>query len=67
MCKNGLTNRGVIWDMDSGGSKEVSIRWGAHGGHLANTTELSICGGDAAFLSNYFDRLLVLTCVNHIT
>jgi len=35
---------------------------------LANTTELSMCGGDAALLSNYFDHLLCLlfnlfTCV----
>jgi len=29
---------------------------GAHWRHLANTTELSTCGGDAD-LSNYFDHL----------
>jgi len=32
-----------------------------HGGarwcHMANATELSMCGGDADFLSNYFDHL----------
>ena len=28
--------------------------------HLANTTEPSTCGGDAAFLSNYFDHWLLL-------
>ena len=32
--------------------------WGAHSRHLANTTEPSMCGGDAA-LSNYFDDLLL--------
>jgi len=27
---------------------------------LANMTELSMCGDDVAFLSNYFDHLLML-------
>jgi len=35
------------------------IRWGAHWRHLANTIEAPMCGGDAAFLSDYFDHLLV--------
>ena len=30
---------------------------GAHWRHLANTSEPSVCGGDAAFLSNYLDHL----------
>jgi len=30
---------------------QVGVQWR----HLANTVELSMCGGDAAFLSNYFD------------
>ena len=34
---------------------------GAHWRNVANTTEPSICGGDAAFLSNYFDHLLIFT------
>jgi len=29
----------------------------AHWRNLANTIEPSVCGGDAAFLSNYFDNL----------
>jgi len=33
---------------------------GSHWRILANTTELSMCGGDAAFLSNYFDHLFHL-------
>jgi len=33
-------------------------RWGAHWRNLANTIEPPMCGGDAAFLSNYFDHLL---------
>ena len=33
---------------------------GAHWDHLTNTTEPSVCGGDAAFLSNYFDHMLLL-------
>ena len=44
--------------MDSGWPKEACIRWGAHWRNLANTIESSICCGDAAFLSNYFDHLL---------
>jgi len=31
------------------------IRWDAHLRHLANTIKPSMCGGDAAFLSDYFD------------
>jgi len=31
----------------------------AHWRHLANTIETSLCGGDAAFLLNYFDHLLL--------
>jgi len=27
---------------------------------MANTTKPSMCGGDAAFLSNYFDHLLLI-------
>ena len=29
-----------------------------HWRHLANMIEPSICGGDAAFLSDYFDHLV---------
>jgi len=32
---------------------------GAHWRNLANTIEPSMCGGDAAVLSNYFDGLLL--------
>jgi len=58
LCKNGLTNRVAIWVVDSGGPKEACIMWGAHWRNLANTNEPSMSGGDAAFLSNYFDCLL---------
>ena len=33
---------------------------GAHWRNLANTSEPFMCGGNAAFLSNYFDHLLLL-------
>jgi len=48
--------------MDSGGPREACVSWegGAHWRHLANTIEPSMCGGDAASLSNYFDRSLVV-------
>jgi len=42
--------------VDSGGSEHIL---GAHCRHLANTIEPSMCGGEAAFLSNYFDHLIV--------
>jgi len=32
--------------------RKVCVTWGAHWRNHTNTTELSICGGDAAFLSN---------------
>ena len=35
------------------------LHGGAYWRHLANTTEPSMCGGDADFLSNYFDHLLI--------
>ena len=33
------------------------LDWGAHWRYLANTIEPPMCGGDAAFLSNYFGHL----------
>jgi len=47
-------------ELGKNGSKEACIRWGALRRHLANTIESSMCCGDAAFLSNYFDLLLLL-------
>jgi len=41
----------------SGGSNEAFIRLGAYWRHLANTIDRFVCGGDAAFLLNYFDHL----------
>jgi len=41
-------DRDAVWDLDLGGPKEARIRWGAHWRHLANTTEPSMCGCDAA-------------------
>jgi len=36
------------------------LNGGAHWRNLTNTIEPSMCGGDVAFLSNYFDHLLLL-------
>jgi len=47
----------VLWP------KEACATWDAHWRHLANTTEPSICGGDAVFLSNYFDHVLLIFIV----
>jgi len=32
---------------------------GAHWRHLMNTTEPSMCSGDAAFLSSYFEHMFL--------
>ena len=42
--------------MDSDGCKlgKDVLHGGAHWCHMANTTEPSMCGSDATFLSNYF-------------
>jgi len=39
------------------GPRKHVLHGGAHCRRLANTFEPSTCGGDAAFLSNYFDHL----------
>jgi len=49
-----------LWSVESGGLKEAFSRWGAHWRHLANAIEPSVFGGNVAFLSNYFDHLLLL-------
>jgi len=36
-----------------------------HWCHLANTIEPSMCGSSVAFLSNYFDHLLLLS-LSHV-
>jgi len=40
-----------------GPTKHVLIGGGAHWRNLANAIEPSMCGGDTAFLSKYFDHL----------
>jgi len=42
------------------GPKKHVLDGDAHWRHLANTSEPSVCGDDAAFLSNDFDDLLLL-------
>jgi len=49
-CKNSSTDRDAVSVEDSGGPKAACVRWGAHWRYLANTTESSVCRGDAAFL-----------------
>ena len=39
------------------GSRKHVLDGDAYWRHLANTIEPSMCVGDAAFLSNYFDHL----------
>ena len=42
------------------GPRKDLLHGGAYWQNLANTIELSVCGADAAFLSNYFDHLYLL-------
>jgi len=42
---------------------------GVHWRNLVNTTEPSVCGGNAAFLSNYVDHMLLVVpalCVDTV-
>ena len=57
-CAKKWLNRPIsrLGCVDSG-SKESCVTLGARWRHLANTLEKSMCGGDAAFLSNYVDYL----------
>ena len=47
--------------MNSRVPKEACIRWGTQWLNVANTTETSICGGDAAF-----SQITLTTCLGHI-
>ena len=63
--------RCAVWVVDSGGPKKkakfsrirqvapICPHGRAHWRHLMNTTEVSVCGGDVVFLSNYFGHLLL--------
>ena len=55
--QNGWTDQDAVWVVDSGGSKEARMRWDAHWRHLANITELFVCGGDGPFC-----RITLTTC-----
>jgi len=46
--------------VDLDGPRQDALHEGAHWRNVTNTIEPSVCGGDAAFLSNYADRLLLL-------
>jgi len=62
--KNGWTDRDVVWVVDSGWPKEACIRWDAYWRNLANTTELSICGGLRCdhFLKLLWPLVFLLCC-----
>ena len=47
------------------GQRKHVLRGGAHGCRLVNMIELSTCGGDAAFLSKYFEHLFRFWFKNH--
>jgi len=63
LCKNSWNDWDAVSGMDSGWPKEACVSWGAHWHILANTIEWSMCGGDAAFLTNYFDHLFIFVNV----
>ena len=46
--------------MDLGGPGEACVRWGAHWRQLATVIEPSMYGSGVAFLSNYFEHLVLL-------
>jgi len=52
LCKNGWSDRDVVWEVDSGGPKKHVLDWGEHWSHLANSIEPSVCGGDANYCQN---------------
>jgi len=78
VCKNDYTDRFAVWVMDSDGPRKHKLNrirqvapmcptWEdtLAPAHLANTTELSVCGGDAALCqitleSNLVDRDLYI-------
>jgi len=47
---------------EPGWAQERMCYMGAHWRSLMHVTEPSMCGGNAAFLSNYFDHLLLFLC-----
>jgi len=49
------------------GPRKHALDGGAHWRNLANTIEPSMCGCDAAFLSNYFDDLLFLVACSKLS
>ena len=51
-----------------GWRKEACVRWKCtYWRYLENIIESSMCGGDAAFLSNYFDDLVMVALCNRET
>jgi len=47
-AKNGWTDRDAVWDLTRLGPRKHVLGGDAHWCHLANITEPSMCGGDAA-------------------
>jgi len=65
-AKNGWTDQDAVWVVDSDGPKEGCVTWDAYWRNLANTIEPSVCCGDAAFWSKFFDHLLLLLLLESI-
>jgi len=59
LCRE-LCRKDGVWVIELSRPKEACTRWGAHWRSMADTIVPSMCGGDAAFLSDYFDQLLLL-------
>ena len=53
--------RDAVWVVDCGGPTEVRVTWGVH---IGETWQIRLnrpyAGGDAVFLSHYFDHLLCI-------
>jgi len=50
LCKNGWTDWHVVWQAELGGPRNHVLDGGVHWGHVANTTEPSVCGSDVAYV-----------------
>jgi len=60
-----LNQSSCHFGMGSGELKEACVRLGARWRNLVNTIEPAVYGGDAAFLSDYFDHLVLLCMVHY--
>ena len=59
LCRE-LCRKHGVWVVELSRPKEACIKYGAHWRSMTVTIVPSMCGSDAAFLSDYFDQLLLV-------